>query len=576
MSYRFLGLVQSNHGSSAALYDGQRMLACCEERFDRIKFSAGFPHQAMRWCLEATGATVNDLDGVGFYMTGSNYLRSARSSQIGPWRYYPEALYGIAANVLRYVSEKEEICSIVQKVDFFGAGGIDLHFIDHHTAHAGGSFLMSGLDSAAVLCLDGNGDGCCLSFARGCGKKIEFLYRQPFPHSLGQFYSTFTQLLGFNPNSDEYKVMGCAAYGNAERYYEPVRRCLRLEAGGGFTLDMDCFAFNMTTSTAKYTQALLDAIGLEPNEDTETVAPEYCDLAASVQAVTEEALFHILTGLKERSGQENLCYGGGVALNCLANGRVLPQMGWKRVFIPPNPGDGGLSAGVCSYLAHSVHGHPREYAYRHDHLGPEFSADEIRKCLQENGLRWEEPSDMAVAMAQHLAAGKILARFDGPSEFGPRALGNRSVLADPRKAETKEVLNRKIKFREPFRPFAPACLAGRAGELFSVAEEDGCEAALTDFMLQTAEVHPAWRERLAAACHADNTARLQTVRSSVSPGFYAAIKAFAAETGVPALVNTSFNVKGEPIVLAPRDALRCLYSTGLDALVLGPFLVEKD
>jgi carbamoyltransferase len=571
-----LGITQTNHGSSAAIYDGRRLVAANEERFDRIKFSPVFPNYSINWCLSSMDLDFEDLDAVGFYMTSSNFLQSARRSQTERWRFYPEVLYSVLCDLFRRAKSMQNgVKYIHERVVPFKGKPLDLFFVDHHLAHAAGNFLVSPFERAAILCLDGTGDGYSMSFGHGKGTEMEFIYRQPFPHSLGMFYSTFTQFFGFGANSDEYKVMGLAAYGDPEPYYERVKSLIRLTDAGSFELNMRYFSFHMITEPLRYNRYFIEQVGLEPNRETETVDQGYCDLAAAAQKVTEETLLHVLRGLKQMTGEENLCYGGGVALNCLANGKIIPESGFKGVFIPPNPGDGGLAIATPAYLLHTLNGEKRGYVYEHDYLGPAYSVDEIRRQLDENGIRYQEPNDLAGEVARRLAQRKVIGHFAGAQEFGPRALGNRSILADPRPAESRDVVNRKIKFREPFRPFAPSCLKESAPEVFVLREQALDQAAPEEFMLTTAVVRPHWQDRLQAVTHKDGTARLQTVDRHHNAKYHEIIKAFERETGVPAVLNTSFNVKGEPIVLTPQDALRCFYSTGMDALVLGPFLIEK-
>lgn len=574
----YLGIVQSYHGSAAALYDGERLLAANEERFDRVKFSARFPHQCISWLLREYGADFADVDAAAFYYSGINYLESARDHDNDMLTYYPRAHYAVLSELLQRnisAAAHEGVAHVRQSVRFFDGHRLDIFFPDHHLAHAATAFLMSGLHSAAILCMDGTGDGASMSFAHGRGSDIRILYRQPFPHSLGQFYATFTQLLGYKYNSDEYKVMGLAAYGDPSVYHDRISRLIKLLPGGGFELDMRYFTFNMVTSRTKYNERLLELLELAPNRDTETVAREYRDVAAAVQAVAEETLAHVLAGLRDAAGEAALCYGGGVALNCLANGRVFPDSGFDTVFVPPNPGDGGLAAGAAAYVMHTLNGAPRGFVYDDDCIGPAYDTAAIRRALVENGIPFTGPGDLPRAVAERIAAGKVVGRFDGPQEFGPRALGNRSILADPRPASMKDTVNRKIKFREPFRPFAPSTLVEKSAELFRLRPGALEPAAPESFMLCAVDVVDEWKQKLQATTHNDGTARLQTVHTHKNPGYHAVIKAFADLTGVPAVLNTSFNVKNEPIVLTPQDAIRCFYTTGMDALAMGPFLVEK-
>ena len=575
---KVLGITQTNHGSSAALYDGKTLLACNEERFDRIKFSSGFPFRSINWCLQEGRTDMEQVDAIGFYMTSGHFLRTIRSNRTNSWRFYPETLYTILGEILKKTEfiSGEDIQHIHQSVRLFNGKKIDLFFIDHHLAHAAGSFLVSGFDSSAILCIDGTGDGCSMSWGIGKDRDVKLTFRQPFPHSLGQFYGTFTQFLGFQANSDEYRAMGLAAYGDSEVYYDQVRQLITLHDDGSFELDMRYFSFHMTTETQKFNQRLINLMRLEPNVDVYSISKDYCDLAAAVQLVTEDVLRHVLCKLKAHTGESTLCYGGGVALNCLANGNVIRECGFDDYYVMPNPGDSGLAVGTGVYLIHQLEGVKREYVYDQDYLGPIFSADEIKRVLDENGLSYTEPPLLEQTIAEKISEGLVMGHLDGRQEFGPRALGNRSIFADPRYTEMKDNINKKIKFREPFRPFAPSCLSEKARSVFSMRNAKLRPSSPESFMTTTAKVCEKWQTNLQAITHEDGTARLQTVFSEKNLKFHKIISEFEKLTGVPVLLNTSFNIKGEPIVLSPQDAIRCFYTTGMDSLVMGPFLLEKN
>ena len=543
----FLRVTQTYHGSSAAAYDGDRLWAANEERFDRIKFSSGFPHKAIAWCLSQAGVDIRDVEAVGFYFTSSNYLHSAPSNQGFNWRYYPEVLYGVPSELLKVggFSHGRDIRYIEQTIDFFGSEKLRIYFLDHHLMHAAAACLVSPFESSAIVCMDAHGDGTSMSYGVARGNDLRLDHRQPFPHSLGHFYSAFTQFLGFSPNSDEYKVMGMAAHGDAERYYDIVRRMVRLTASGTFEIVPEYFSYYTLSARTRFSRKLADAVSLEPNGETQRVPEEYCDLAAAVQRVTEETILHVLKHVRQVTGEEDLSYCGGVALNCLANGRVLPESGFRRTYIPPNPGDGGLAIGTAAYLCHAIHGENRRYVYKGDYLGAAYSYGHMRSVLDEYGIRYTEPADLANAITERLVSGKVVGHFDGAEEFGPRALGNRSILADPRSERMKHVVNEKVKFRERFRPFAPSCLSECAAEIFEMAPGHEAPTAPENFMLATATVCDGWRRNLQATTHEDGSARIHTVRAECNQKYHAIIDAFRRATDVPVLLNTAYSAEVE-------------------------------
>ncbi len=376
----------------------------------------------------------------------------------------------------------------------------------------------------------------------------------------------FAPFLGFRANSGEGKVMGLASYGDPSRYAELFERLVRTTADG-FEVDLSYFAYFMD-GRARFSQRLVAELG-EPRRPEAALERRDEDIAAALQARTEEVLLHLCRLAREKTGLNDLCMAGGVALNCVANGRIVDEAGFARCFFQPACHDAGTSAGAALYAHHVIEGRPRvPLEIKTDYLGPSFDEDRLRLALDRAGARFSEPADPVAAAAERLAQGRIVGRYDGRTEFGPRALGNRSILAPPGPAAVKDTLNARVKFREPFRPFAPSCTVERGGDYFELSQP-------SPFMLRAFDTREAWREKLAAITHVDGSARVQTVEASHNPGYHALIKAFGALAGPECLLNTSFNVRGEPIVNTPEEALRCFFSTDMDDLLLGPFLLEK-
>lgn len=573
-----LGIAQSNHGSAAAVYDGSSLHAVQEERFDRVKWSSGFPQKSIEWCIAQAGG-FNQIEAIGFYLSSANYLLAERNPIAGG---YQDFLHIIPSGVLRNMKPAPDVKHIRQSFALFNGSSrkIDFYFVDHHLAHAAGAFYLSPFNEAAILVMDGTGDGYSMSLWKGDGLKVTPLLRQPFPHSLGQFYKTFTAYLGFNTH-DQFKFMGLAAYGDGARYYEKVRSLIKFLDGddiGEFKLDMRYFAFQMVTAQKKHNENLENLLELPPyNGPIDDIPREYKDLAAAVQDVTTETIDYVATALSQfyQIDTHNLVYTGGVALNCAANGRIFPNGPFENVYIPPHPADGGLAVGTAAYIKHGLHKARREYVYDTDSIGPSFTLDAMRSALDEANAKYTSCDSFVDIkhIAAAVAKGKIVGLFGGYAEFGPRALGHRSILADPRKANMKDHLNKKVKMRESFRPFAPACLANKIDDIFERDHSGLSESHPDHFMLYAYPVRRAWRKKIPAVSHIDHTSRVQAVYPHDM--LHPIIEAFQEITGVPVVLNTSFNVRGEPIVLTPQDAIRCFYSTGIDCLALGPYWLEK-
>jgi carbamoyltransferase len=569
-----LGL-NAYHGDAAAalVIDGELVAAAEEERFNRVKHCAGFPSLAARWCLEDAGLTPADLDHVAVSRDpranlGRKLMRTIRH---GASARYLKARLQNAAQIRDVGSALAEALG-VERID------ATVHNVEHHVAHVASAFFVSPFEDAAILSVDGFGDFASTMLAEGHGSRIEILERVIYPHSLGIFYTAVTQWLGFPEYGDEGKVMGLAPYGKP-RYAGKLRELIRLD-GPLFELGLDYFThdkegvdMNWDSGSPKigriYSDQLVELLG-PAREPRGEITAHHEDVAASLQVVLEEAYLHLIETLWERTHLPNLCLAGGVALNAVANGRILPETPFRELYIQPAAGDSGTAVGAAYYVWNHELGRPREFVMEHAYTGPEFSDEEIRAALDAAGVEAERIGDDALfaTVAERIAAGDVIGWFQGRMEFGPRALGHRSIVADPRSAMMKDILNARIKHREPFRPFAPSILAERTGEWY---EQD----YPSPFMVLVYKTAADKRDRLAAVNHVDDTGRVQSVEADVEPRYHRLIHEFGRLTGVPILLNTSFN-ENEPIVMTPSDAVDTFLKTRMDMLVLGNYVVRRN
>ncbi len=579
-----LGLSCFYHDAAACLVrDGRIVAAAQEERFTRVKHDAAFPTHAVAYCLGEGGIEVADLDAVAFYdkpfLTFERLLETYLA-------FAPRGLASFLRAMPVWLKQKLWTPDVIARA--LGDGEPfdgPVLFTEHHESHAASAFFPSPFERAAVLTADGVGEWATTSFGVGSGNRLRLLGEQHFPHSLGLLYSAFTSFCGFRVNSGEYKLMGLAPYGEP-RFAGTIRdELIDLKPDGSFRLNTEYFTFPVGLRMTGHRFAEL--FGGPRREPEGPITQRELDLARSVQLVTEEVVLALARHVHRETGETNLCLAGGVALNCVANGRLLREGPFKNVWIQPAAGDAGGALGAALAAYHEWGDGPRtvqpDDAMQGSCLGPSFSPDEIAAMLEREGVPHErlgDEAEIAERTAALLAEGLTVGWFQGRMEFGPRALGHRSILADPRGREVQRTVNLKIKFRESFRPFAPAVLAERAAALFDLDAE-------SPYMLLVAPVRNATtggtgldrRQQvdspLPAVTHVDGSARVQTVTAARTPLFHRLLRAFEAETGCPALVNTSFNVRGEPIVGTPADALRVFRRTHLDALVLGPYLVTK-
>ncbi|MBI5597053.1 MAG: carbamoyltransferase [Elusimicrobia bacterium] len=560
---RILGISAFYHDSAACIVqDGVVLGAAQEERFSRRKHDAAFPSGAAAWCLARAGIPASGLDAVAFYdkplLKFERILETALS-------FAPRGFRSFQAAMPVWAKEKLWTREVLRR-ELAGYDG-PIRFLEHHESHAASAFFPSPFQEAAVLTMDGVGEWATSSIGRGAGNRLEVLKELHFPHSLGLLYSAFTYYAGFKVNSGEYKVMGLAPYGQP-RYKDLIlRELVDLRPDGSLKLNMDYFGYGAgLTMTNERFHSLF---GGPPRRPESELTQRVKDLAASVQAVCEEAMLKMAREALRVAGSRNLCLAGGVALNCVGNGRILREAGVDGLWVQPAAGDAGGALGAALFVWHQLQGNPRRAAGRADSrrgafLGPEYSDAEVEACLAEAGAVYAKASPEEVA--GKLAAGAVVGWFQGALEFGPRALGGRSILGDPRASDMQRRMNLKIKGRESFRPFAPAVLRERAGDYFEL----GCASP---YMLVTARVKEGGG--LPAVTHVDGSARVQTVARADNAPFYELLQAFQRKTGCPVLVNTSFNVRGEPIVMSPRQAYACFMRTEMDYLAIGGFLLDK-
>jgi carbamoyltransferase len=560
-----LGISCYYHDAAACLLrDGRVVAAAEEERFSRTKHDAGFPAQAAHFCLEAGGIDAADLELVVFYekplLKFERILASCAAT-------FPRSRRGFVRAMQSWLTEKLWTRSRIRTALAYGG---PILFSEHHLSHAASAYFPSPFDEAAVLTADGVGEWATTTLGVGHGIDLELTHEIRFPHSLGLLYSAFTAYLGFEVNAGEYKVMGMAAYGRP-RYVDRVRQLITLADDGSFLVDLRKLAYHRGLRAFDSAFEALFGPPRRPEAELEQV---YADIAASVQLVTEEAMLGLARRARALSGSDNLCLAGGVALNVLANARILREAGFRRLWVQPAAGDSGGCIGAASFVYHTVLRHSQRHRMHTAYLGPAFSNAEIHAFLDQAGIAYTtlaEP-EIAPTVARLLADNHVVGWFQGHMEFGPRALGARSILANPTDPSMKDTLNARIKHREPFRPFALSTLLEAADTYFDF----GAQPVESPFMLLVARVRPDKQHLLPAVTHVDGTARVQTVRRDQNPLFYDLIRAFGALSGVPVVVNTSFNLRGEPIVCTPEQAFNTFAHTDLDDLVLGDALIPAS
>jgi carbamoyltransferase len=589
-----LGISCYYHDAAAALLkDGILVAAAEEERFTRKKHDNGFPHKAIEFCLAQAGIRVEDLDYAVFYekplLKFERILMTNLATFPTGWGVFRESM-------LAWFNEKLWIKT--QLLEKLKIPASKLLFVEHHLSHAASAFFCSPFDEAAIITVDGVGEWTTTAVGRGRAdwgngrggsNEIALTSDIRFPHSLGLLYSAFTAFLGFEVNDGEYKVMGMAPFGEP-KFVDDVCKMIEVATDGSFRLKMEYFDFHHSL-TRTYSDKFLGVFGKERKHESEFFTPKthpgretakatenqrYADIAASIQTVTEEVLLKIARHAREATGLKKLCMAGGVALNSVANGRILAEGPFEEVYIQPAAGDSGGALGAALYAYHVLLGQPRKFVLENAYWGQGYSADEVRAFLDKQGVAYRRIDDeekLFEEVTDTLTQGRVVGWFQGRFEWGPRALGNRSILADPTRAEMKDIVNVKIKFREPFRPFAPVVLEEHSREYFKLDNPEKHYPAR--YMLLVADIPEDKQAKIPAVTHVNGTGRLQTVRRETNPWYYRVVEKFGERTGVPVLLNTSFNLRGEPIVNTPANAFNTFSRSDIDMLVMEKFVVRK-
>lgn len=566
--------INAYHGDAAIvlLKDGQIVFALEEERLNRVKHSAGFPSMALRAALEYAHIGIGEVDHIAIARSPRAHLLEKMQFVLKQGLAFSRLTQERLKNAARVRSLKTEVAEALGVPE--EQVHAKVHNVEHHLAHMSSAFLVSDFEDAAILSIDGFGDFRSTMTGYGKGTDIKVLDNVAFPHSLGLLYTMVTQYLGFPHYGDEGKVMGLAPYGDPAPYLEKMREIVRLKKDGTFELNLDYFCHHTGGVSMVwdkgypqiervYSDKMIEVFG-PGRQKGEKLEQKHSDLAAALQRVLEEGILHVLNRLWERTKCPRLVLAGGVGFNSVANGKILDTTPFKDLYVQPAAGDAGTALGAAYYVYNITLGKPREYRMRTAYLGPEYSDAEVLATLDKYGVKYEKPANLLPRVAQYIAEGKVVGWFQGRAEFGPRALGNRSILADPRHLAMKDTLNARIKRRESFRPFAPAILEEHVGEWFE-------NTYPSPFMLLVYQFKEDKRAQVEAVCHVDHSGRLQTVSRAIQPRYWEIIDEFRKLTGVPILLNTSFN-EDEPMVCSPEDAVRCFQATRMDVLVLGDYL----
>jgi carbamoyltransferase len=588
-----LGISCYYHDAAAVLLrDGQLIAAAEEERFSRIKHDFEFPKNAIQFCLEQGGIRGEDLDYVVFFEKPFRKFDRILATVL---QTYPKSWKVFRESMITWILDKLWVASTIESQ--LGVPRDRILYSDHHLSHAASAFFCSPFEESAIMTVDGVGEWVTATCGIGQGTQIRLTKQMDFPHSIGLLYSAFTAFLGFEVNEGEYKVMGMAPYGTP-RYVDKVWKTVQANRDGSFSLNMEYFCFHHSTNRTFndrfqdlfgeprpvklqfFTQAtgFPRYFGDAPSNYKElcNVNQYYADVAASVQKVTEELLVNMALHLQRNTGMKNLCIAGGVGLNSVANTRMLTEAGFERIFVQPAAGDGGGALGAAFWAYNTLLGKPRSFRMEHAYWGKEYGPDEIGDFLSGQGISHrviEDDTTLFDTVVEKLVQGKVVGWYQGRFEWGPRALGNRSILADARNPQMKDIVNTKIKFREPYRPFAPSILAESAEKYFELPH--AIQHYPARYMLYVAPVRKCQQAILPAITHVDGTGRLQTVFREQNPRYYGLIERFGQATGVPVILNTSFNLKGEPIVTTPANAYSTFLRSEMDCLVLGNSVAEK-
>jgi len=563
-----LGISGLVHDAAVCLIqDGEIIAAVEEERFQRVKHAGclggkGLPWKSIQYCLDEAGISIDQIDNVGYYFQPMQELISNLAFRVKKSWNSPSALAHYGINTVHLYKEHKRAEWLFNSRR---KSPVQFHFLPHHVTHGASAFLVSPFDDAAILVLDAIGEKSSTTLSVGEGSNIRVLQHIDFPHSWGWFYAMMTQYLGFMPYNDEYKVMGLASYGQPS-FEGQIREIIQIQEDGTYLLNLDFFN-SALRGPDPFNELFYSVFGPARVRETE-LDQRHKDIAASLQKVLEDSVIALAQKLVRITGKRNLCLAGGVALNSVANGKLLASGLFDDIYIQPAAHDAGCALGAAFYVYNTILGNPRRFVMRSALWGPQYDDDQILKALNEAKLQYRRSDDISRDVARLIANGKIVGWFQGRLEWGPRALGSRSILADPTREDMKDIVNRWVKHREDFRPFAPAILEERVNEYFEYLEDD-------PFMIFVVPVKKDKRKEIPAVTHVDGTARPQTVAKETNPLYWQVIKEFESITGVPVILNTSFNVRGEPIVNTPVEAIRCFYGTGIDVLAIGDYIIEK-
>ncbi|MCA1624710.1 MAG: carbamoyltransferase [Acidobacteria bacterium] len=565
-----LGLTTLGDSAATLIKDGEIIAAVEEERFSRKKHHAGFPYKSIQFCLDYAGITLKDVAHVGLYwkpwILRHKAMQAIKSAFVSRDMFKARVDRGVAQVSESYLGMFKHANRLREH---FGESDFKFHYLEHHQCHAASAFFVSPFETAAILTWDGTGEDTTTLFMHGKGNKIKVLKRIKLPHSLGQFYSAVTSFIGFDMfTGEEWKVMGLAAYGKPEYYDFFSKKVLTINGNSGFQYDYKILDHHLAKHY-QFPEAIIKELG-EPRKPGSELTEKHWNIASSAQKVLEDTALHLVRQIREMTGEENLCMAGGVAFNSVMNGRIFHETSFKNFYVQPAAGDAGCSLGAALMIWHQKLNEPRNFVMNHAYYGPKFSNEGCRKALDEAGLKYETMPDekLLPKLAKMISEGAIIGWFQGRMEWGPRALGNRSFLADPRRRDMRQILNDKVKLREWFRPLAPSMLEEYGKEIFGKEHHD-------PFMITVIEVADEYKEKIPGVVHVDGTARPQMVNKDVNPRYWNLINEFRKLTGIPMLLNTSFNIQ-EPIVCSPQDAINTFKNANFDALVLENNLVLRE
>jgi carbamoyltransferase len=567
MKKYILGINSIGFNTSASLICDKKIIASVEEeRLSREKRTRKFPSNAIKFCLDKANIKFEDLEALAISWNPLINLEKFDINNSENSSYIPSMLHSTLNHIIRDLKNIRKDF-FLQTLELKNKKRIKIFFVNHHLSHAS-SFFISNFNESSIVTADAFGENQCIGFYSGNKNNIKKIFEQKFPHSLGSFYSTFTEFCGFKAQSEEWKLMGASAYGKKSIYQNKINNLIKFNDQGQFFLNLKYFNHYMFHRPGYVNEYLEKHIGIKKNQLNHDLNQDYFDIAYSTQNTFEKIYLNLIKNVYKKNKSKNLVLAGGCALNCVANGKVMKNTNFDNIFIPPFPDDSGAGLGAALFVNSILFKKNSKVVFNHNYLGPDYNNNEILKVLKKFKLQYNFTDDIYDLASESIASGKIIAWFQGPLEFGDRALGNRSILADPRNRFMKDKINKSIKYRENFRPFAPAVLEEKANEYF--------ENYQTSFYMEkTLIIKKNKRKLIPAVTHVDGSGRLQTVKKSNNILFYSLIEKFYKKTGIPILLNTSFNVQGEPIVCTIEDAIKNFYLSGLDELYIGNYIIRK-